>query len=361
MDFEKVNEYIIPLLISTISLILSRNISSVLLSIYDTIKKILMNILLVKLTINKSDSEYLFNNILTYLILKGNHTSGILINNREFVPDGVTCLIRDKLIWIKIDVYENSTPSKHRLPRDKLTLYFAFNFLIKVRFNHLKKIVMEKIATNTQQSTQLIRRFRNCTYDTAWVFIDDEIITNQTIFFQEEFQRKIEQEVEHFFNPKTRKRFDEYGLNYCQKYLFIGKPGTGKTSLIKYLAHKYKLDILQMTLSTSNKLPQGKTRKSIVVIEDIDTYLKSLYTEKVKSPDLTQLLNYLDGSQTPSNCLIIMTANNIEGLPDVLFRPGRINKTYKFPLLSKEVFLKIKSEFDIDGEWHDDMSTMTTA
>ena len=188
-----------------------------------------------------------------------------------------------------------------------------------------------------------------------------KIITNQTIYFQEEFQRKIEQEVEHFFNPKTRKRFDEYGLNYCQKYLFIGKPGTGKTSLIKYLAHKYKLDILQMTLSTSNKLPQGKTRKSIVVIEDIDTYLKSLYTEKVKSPDLTQLLNYLDGSQTPSNCLIIMTANNIEGLPDVLFRPGRINKTYEFPLLSKEVFLKIKSEFDIDGEWHDDMSTMTTA
>jgi ATPase family associated with various cellular activities (AAA) len=122
-----------------------------------------------------------------------------------------------------------------------------------------------------------------------------------------------------------------------------GPPGFGKTTLIKAIAHEYKLNLYIGSLSsmTDKALPHiSKTLRpdSVLVFEDVDCMVsrKKPEPDAAKSPDpwmqggakvgvtLSAMLNMLDGLTTIGN-IVIMTTNYPEKLDEALLRSERVN------------------------------------
>lgn len=165
---------------------------------------------------------------------------------------------------------------------------------------------------------------------------------------------------------------------YTRRYLFHGKPGTGKSSLIKAIANTSKRHIHYLILSSVKndeelfKLFESiKFEETVLVIEDIDCVSKITHSRSeedlkdiegkeeksneplkgkelvnhegsagisdVKKPvkkdslTLSGLLNAIDGGILDNHGqIMIMTTNKKEVLDEALIRPGRIDKNVCF-------------------------------
>jgi len=125
--------------------------------------------------------------------------------------------------------------------------------------------------------------------------------------------------------------------------IFYGKPGTGKTSYIRYLAAHIDKQKLFVPASLSKKIgsPEFLTllkdyRNSVLIIEDADTILK----KRINDDDhvISNLLNLTDGLLSDFFHLqIICTFNNDIALVDpALLRKGRLIAKYSFKELTLE-------------------------
>lgn len=122
------------------------------------------------------------------------------------------------------------------------------------------------------------------------------------------------------------------GLPWHRGYCFYGEPGNGKSSIALALANHFSLDVHNLPLSmvkddkTLSKCVADIRDKSILLLEDIDVYSKSMSREQEKeTPTLAGLLNTLDGVSTPHGLITIMTTNYFEKLDPALVRPGRVD------------------------------------
>ncbi|HSW49181.1 MAG TPA: ATP-binding protein [Bryobacteraceae bacterium] len=123
--------------------------------------------------------------------------------------------------------------------------------------------------------------------------------------------------------------------------LFVGRPGTGKTMVIRHLMSRfgemrrliYVNDLGQsrndeMEFRSVVRELNADPTPALVVIEDVDRLLQS----GTVAPEL--FLNVLDGLLEPSApTLWIATSNDPTGLEDnLLDRPGRFDRVFVFPL-----------------------------
>ncbi len=140
--------------------------------------------------------------------------------------------------------------------------------------------------------------------------------------------------------------FDKMKHKETFHYLFYGKPGTGKTTAVKYLLNKYKnYDIIFI----DNKLIRDEKlffdlyniidfNKNILFIDEIDKteniFLNEIYEIKpdckYKQVKTGMLYNILDGLLRKHNSKIVFCTNDINKLDKILFRPGRINNYFEF-------------------------------
>ena len=165
-----------------------------------------------------------------------------------------------------------------------------------------------------------------------------------TVILNKELKDKIFKSFEYFI--ENSQFYYERGLNYKKVILFWGPPGTGKTSLIKSLASNFSKEINLFSLSecTSNMFRQAvincDSNKSIMVIEDVDTLDALLDRDKIDNNDeykkltLADILNVLDGINTPDGAIFILTANNIDSIDRAILRSGRIDEIYYLGLLN---------------------------
>jgi mitochondrial chaperone BCS1 len=160
------------------------------------------------------------------------------------------------------------------------------------------------------------------------------------VILNKEVKNRLLTTIETFM--ANEKWYKKRGLNHTLGLLFHGKPGTGKTSIIKALASHYGFELHTITLamfsegSLKQQLRTIDDKNSIILIEDIDC-ISITEDRKIKSNSdkhegltLSGLLNCIDGVNSPDHVIMIATTNHIEKLDEALIRPGRFGYHFEF-------------------------------
>lgn len=177
------------------------------------------------------------------------------------------------------------------------------------------------------------------------------------------------------FNDDTlsvRKRCDEFNYNIQQfeidefvnkidgaltkriKYActLVGKPGTGKSLILKCIESKMKNYPIIYLTPTNFKNPDTidktfsfiqRLDSSIIIIEDFDSY----GLDK-KNKDLCVLLNMIDNMKVKSNMVLIFTINNSSGLDDTIInRRGRNDEVIEIlpPTNKNEIYTVMQNHY----------------
>lgn len=158
------------------------------------------------------------------------------------------------------------------------------------------------------------------------------------------------------------------GIPWKLGIILHGPPGTGKTSLIHALASDLGFDVKYIkSLHGLGAAFMSGTKNDLFVIEDIDTIANGLKRESQKERDgsnpfeglamfgspLHEILNSMDGMQTPDGLKFIVTTNHLDRLDPAIVRPGRIDDVIEIGPLSidsaRRMFKAFYGRDGIDG------------
>lgn len=135
-------------------------------------------------------------------------------------------------------------------------------------------------------------------------------------------------------------------INNNGLFMFHGKPGTGKTTYIKYLASKINKDFIFIpttmveTFTSDPNCLQYLIQKpnSILILEDAEKAVLKRYGDNLDSSHVSALLNLSDGILSDMLKLsVILTYNCAKSeIDSALKRKGRLQADYEFNLLEIE-------------------------
>jgi len=173
--------------------------------------------------------------------------------------------------------------------------------------------------------------------------------------------------------------YTERGIPYRRGYLFHGVPGSGKTSLIQYLAGELGLDIYSIPLSWMNDstlvaLVSYLPPRCILLLEDVDaafirpgrrdaSTVGLLAESNIHSNtqlSLSGLLNVLDGFTAAEGCLTFATTNHRERLDPALIRPGRMDVQQEFTHATQEQVMGLFLHFFAPTSMSDEISELAS-
>lgn len=152
--------------------------------------------------------------------------------------------------------------------------------------------------------------------------------------------------------------------------ILYGKPGTGKSSLLKEIAGHYDSTIVYVNPFNINKIDwdevinenaSSNDRSIVFAYEDIDIVCTGRDDpDKKKSKDRSafqDLLRFIDGSYTNSYAnmgitkIHIATTNHLERLEDALIRPGRFDmKIEMLDFTDDQMVIDLCAKFDISED-----------
>lgn len=168
----------------------------------------------------------------------------------------------------------------------------------------------------------------------------------ETIYLPDIVKTELINDIVEFRND--RELYETNGIPYKRSYLLLGPPGTGKTSLIYAIASHFDLDIgIFKVTAEKQSLEQAYKeipKNTLMLIEDIENFfpVEGRDSQKFNKSDL---LNALDGVIVKDQLLTFMTANNINDIPKVLLRFGRVDQKIMFDYCTKEQVKKIYKTF----------------
>lgn len=162
---------------------------------------------------------------------------------------------------------------------------------------------------------------------------------------------------------KSKQWYKERQIPWRRGWLLHGKPGTGKTSVVKALAQELDLPVYIMDIASMNNqefinfwteaLAQSP---AVVLIEDIDAVYhgrENTLGESGGGLTFDCILNAISGVEGAEGMFTVITTNHIEYVDEALAaktpdgsmssRPGRIDRTIELGALARAGRVKIAS------------------
>lgn len=133
---------------------------------------------------------------------------------------------------------------------------------------------------------------------------------------------------------QNEKWYSNRGINWRRGYLLFGKPGTGKTRLVRMAARDLNLPVFSFDLSTFTNVEFTKKWEetcaqapAIILIEDFDAVFcgRQNLTDTTEDKGLTFdcFLSCLDGINSNNGVSVVMTTNNLSCLDEAIAKEGR--------------------------------------
>jgi len=142
----------------------------------------------------------------------------------------------------------------------------------------------------------------------------------------------------------SAERTAKVGRLHKLNLLFMGVPGSGKSSLVRALARKYQRELYLLTLGRRmddeicEELVSEMRGNALLLVEDFDSMgfsrsskKKNCKDEEMHGVTRSFFLNMLDGVlRPPGGTLVCLTSNSCTGLDKALARPGRVDVVVRF-------------------------------
>ncbi|MBD3195433.1 MAG: AAA family ATPase [Candidatus Lokiarchaeota archaeon] len=152
--------------------------------------------------------------------------------------------------------------------------------------------------------------------------------------------------------------YKSHGVRMPKGILLKGKPGTGKTLMVKKLAKSLNINIKIINVSQLKSKYYGQTEQNIsnmfkdarentpciILIDELDQLAtkRDLKSHSIDDKIINQLLTEIDGIKPLKKVIIIGTTNRVDIIDPALLRPGRFDFIWDFPMpdteARKEIF-----------------------
>ena len=163
---------------------------------------------------------------------------------------------------------------------------------------------------------------------------------------------------------KKKKWFQEHLLPWRRGYMFVGQPGSGKTSMAREVALEFDWPVHVMDLaSMSNEDLRDawndavKESPCMIVLEDIDGVFRGRENiaktgGMMSSGGLTYdaLLNCIDGVERADGVLLVVTTNHPDTVDPAMMRAGRVDRVVTFESLDLPRRIQLARRILGDGE-----------
>jgi AAA+ superfamily predicted ATPase len=155
------------------------------------------------------------------------------------------------------------------------------------------------------------------------------------LFLPEEIKTELKNLVENFL--ASQDFYLENKIPWKRGILLYGKPGNGKTSIIRTIMSAYNFKPVTIVAGANDEAVREafayaeEQSPSLLYFEDLDSLLE-------KSVDPSSFLNLMDGISAKNGLLVIATANEVKKLKsNITDRPSRFDRKFEIPLPNAEM------------------------
>lgn len=263
-----------------------------------------------------------------------------IIGDMHFLSPGTSYVIFKKTFIIKV------TTDMLNEGREKLTCEIFGPDAKKIQRYLLKKISNTWSNNDGHITVQMRRGLYNQTVCNEF----------KNIVLTPENQRKI---IKGLYDWKHNKSYyEDHHITYKLGILLYGKPGTGKSSIIRAIATTLNapvynfdtFDAIDSYYGISELHRINKNRPIVVILEDVDfafgkrnsikdqsrDFFEARHKSSMENKNQQILFQILDGLFSLDNVIYVATTNHIENLDEGFTRPGRFDIQIELDYFSKE-------------------------
>jgi ATPase family associated with various cellular activities (AAA) len=209
------------------------------------------------------------------------------------------------------------------------------------RINRFVFAVYGKEQLVVQMCDNIREKFRDDTFAKVnWYYKDSYGVESQQLYIDND--RQIHDEFYPYFPQGVNSFIDEYLRHNASVMVLFGPPGTGKTSFLKHLLCRSKLDAIvsydEAVLSDDRLFIDFLTtdNSDVMIVEDADLLLTSRESDQNKI--MSKFLNVSDGLVKVRDKKMVFTTNiaQINKIDPALLRTGRCFAAVEFRYLTQQ-------------------------